>query len=146
MDVEKYMTSLQTVTECTVLKIPKAQFSRWLKTDIRALRYESKLMGEYMLEQARIVRAFLFLQGSDRLAMLLKNRYEKYAVNGILRMNSDRKELSDFTGLCMKTITRSVKKLKEEGFISKDGNDIVINQEQYGYLKEELAQILSDDE
>lgn len=146
MDDEKYRTSLQTVTDCTVLKIPRAQFNKWMKSDIRALRHESKLMGEYLLEQARSVRAFLFLQGSDRLSMLLVNRYEKYARDGILRLNGDRQELSDYTGLSVKTITRSVKKLKEEGLITKESNYITVNQEQYAHIKANLAKILSDDE
>ena len=146
MGLDKYRTSLQTITDCTVLKIPKAQFNKWMKSDIRALGHESKLMGEYLLEQARSVRAFLFLQGADRLAMLFTNRYEKYASNGILKINNDRQELSDFTGLSAKTITRSIKKLKEDGLVSREGNYIVLNKEQYIHLKENLSNILSDDE
>lgn len=146
MDMGKYRTSLQTVTDCIVLKIPKAKFNQWMKTDIQSLRYEAKLMGEYLLEQARNVRAFLFLQGQDRLAMLLINRYEKYAEQGVLRIRNDRQELSDFTGLSVKTITRSVKKLREEGLISKEGSNIVIGKEQYASLKENLMEVFSDDD
>lgn len=127
MGIETYKTSLQTVTDCIVVKIPKTQFDKWMQADIRSLRYEAKLMGEYLLEQARNVRAFLFLQGSDRLAMLLINRYEKYADGGVLRLNNDRQELSDFTGLSVKTITRSVKKLKEDGLLSRNGNYILVD-------------------
>ena len=143
MDMGKYRTSLQTVTDCIVLKIPKAKFNQWMKTDIQSLRYEAKLMGEYLLEQARNVRAFLFLQGQDRLAMLLINRYEKYAEQGVLRIRNDRQELSDFTGLSVKTITRSVKKLREEGLISKEGSNIVIGKEQYASLKENLMEVIN---
>ena len=145
MEIEKYRTSLQTVTDCLVLKIPSSQFNKWMKSDIRALRHESKLMGEYMLEQARNVRAFLFLQGADRLALLLKHRYDKYAVNGVLKINGDRKELSDYTGLSTRTIIRSVKKLMEDGMISAEGNQIVVNEKQYGLLVKELDRILSDE-
>ena len=145
MGDKRYRTSLQTVTDCTVLKLPKAQFDRWLKSDIRALRHESKLMGEYLLEQARNVRALLFLQGSDRLAMMLVNKYEMYAGKGVLTINGDRQELSDCTGLSVKTITRSVKKLCEEGLITKKGNDIIVNRKQYIQLKDCLAEVLSDD-
>ena len=145
MGDKRYRTSLQTVTDCTVLKLPKAQFDRWLKSDIRALRHESKLMGEYLLEQARNVRALLFLQGSDRLAMMLVNKYEMYAGKGVLTINGDRQELSDCTGLSVKTITRSVKKLCEEGLITKKGNDIIVTRKQYIQLKDCLAEVLSDD-
>lgn len=142
----RYRTSLQTVTDCTVLKVPKSKFDKWMKSDIRALRHESKLMGEYLLEQARNVRALLFLQGADRLAMMLVHKYEIYAGNkGILKINGDRQELSDCTGLSVKTITRSVKKLCQEELITKKGNDILVNKEQYERLKENLAEILSDE-
>ncbi len=146
MGMEKYQTSLQTVTECLVLKIPKSHFSKWMKSDIRALRHESKLMGEYLLEQARNVRAFLFLQGADRLTMLFTNRYEKYAVHGVLKLDNDRQELSDFTGLSIRTVTRSIKILKEQKLITKQGNYIVIDKEQYIRLKKNLSEILSEEE
>lgn len=145
MGLKEYQTSLQTITECTAIKIPKAQFAKWLETDITALRHEAKSMGEYLLEQARSVRAFMFLQGADRLTMLFTNRYKKFAVNGILRLNNDRQELSDYTGLSLKTITRSVKKLEEEGLLTKQGNRILINEEQYKRMKENLSQVLSED-
>ncbi len=145
MGLQKYQTSMQTVTDCTVLKIPRAQFARWMKTDILALRHESKLMGEYLLEQARSIRAFLFLQGADRLAMLITNRYRKFAVDGVLKLNNDRQELSDYTGLSVKTITRSVKKLEKEGVITKQRNRILVDHRQYIKMKENLSQILSEE-
>ena len=78
--------------------------------------------------------------------MLLTNRYEKYAENGILKLNADRQELSDFTGLSVRTISRSIKLLKEEKLITKKGNFFVIDSEQYAHLKEKLSLILSEDE
>ena len=75
---------------------------------------EARLMGEYLLEQTYKVRAFLFLQGADRLSMLLKTLYELDAPDGVLRLDNNRQELSDFTGLSVKTITRAVQKLLSE--------------------------------
>ena len=145
MDLDRYRSTLQTVTKCTMLKIPSVQFRKWMKTDIDALKQESKLMGEYLLEQARNSRAFLFLQGTDRLAFLLIKWYEKYAVDGVLRLRSDRQELADCTGLCVKTITRSMQKFEEMGLIKKEKRTVVIDREQYGRLKEQIAAILVED-
>ena len=39
MDLDVYRTTLQTVTKCHVLKIPKAKFEKWIKTDIEALKH-----------------------------------------------------------------------------------------------------------
>ncbi len=192
INLDKYQTTLQTATKCTVLKIPKEGFKKWLDSDIIALKQESRLMGEYLLEQARDSRMLLFLQGADRVAFLLMKRYRKYAHNvalkqesrlmgeylleqardsrmllflqgadrvafllmkryrkyahnGVLRMKGDRQDLSDFTGLCLKTISRSIKKFKENGMISMQGSYILINYEQYRRMKDMIADILAED-
>ncbi len=144
IDLDKYQTTLQTVTKCTVLKIPKEGFKKWLDSDIVALHQESRLMGEYLLEQARDSRMLLFLQGADRVAFLMMNQYRKYARNGVLRMKGDRQGLSDFTGLCVKTISRAIKKFKEEGLITTDGRNILINYEQYCRMEDRISEILAE--
>lgn len=88
----------------------------------------------------------MFLQGADRLAMLITNRYRKFAVDGVLKLNNDRQELSDYTGLSVKTITRSVKKLEKEGVITKQRNRILVDHRQYIKMKENLSQILSEED
>ena len=144
IDLDKYQTTLQTVTKCTVLKIPKEGFKKWLDSDITALQQESRLMGEYLLEQARDSRMLLFLQGADRVAFLLMKRYRKYAENGVMKMKGDRQELSDFTGLCVKTISRSIKKFKENGLITTQGSYILINYEQYCRMEKMISEILAE--
>lgn len=146
MDLDKYRTTLQTVTDCTILKIPVAKFEKWIKSDVSALQREARLMGGYLLQQGRDSRAYLFLQGSDRLAMLLVRRFEIYGKDGVLRMKGERQGLSDETGLCLKTINRSVKKFSEQGLVTKEGNQIVIEEEQYRKLKEIVDGIIEPDE
>ena len=46
MDLEYYMTTLHTVTDCTVVRLPREKFEKWLYSDIRALKQESKLVSE----------------------------------------------------------------------------------------------------
>ncbi len=145
MNLDRYRTTLETVTECTVLKIPGPRYQRWIKTDIEALKQEARLMGEYLLEQGRDSRAFLFLQGSDRLAMLFVKRYDAYAKDGVLRMKGDRQELSDATGLCVKTIDRALRKFRDAGLAVKEKGMIEVNQEQYIRLKEIVSNILEND-
>ena len=145
MGLDKYRTTMQTVNRCLVLKIPRAQFERWLATDIVALKNEARLVAEYLHEETRNSRAFLFLQGSDRVALLLVNRYEKYADGGILRMRGSRKELSDSTGLCLKTINRSMKKFCDDDMVTQEGRDLTINYQQYLKLKQIVTTILAED-
>lgn len=142
MDLDTYKTTLQTVTPCTFVKIPRDKFAEWLRTDIRALKQEAKVIGEYLLEQGRSSRAYLFLQGSDRLALLLMDMYQKYEKNGVLQINSTRQELSDSSGLCVKTVNRAVKKFEIDGWISRKGNKISINAEQYEKIQAFISEII----
>lgn len=135
MDLDKYMTTLRTVTDCTIVRLPRAKFEKWLYSDIQAMKQESKLVSEYLLKESRNSRLFLFLQGSDRLALLFVERYEKYNKNGLLHVKGNRQNLADETGLCLKSVSRGVKKFQEDNLISKEGNQIFINQEQYEGLK-----------
>lgn len=145
MDLDNYRTTLQTVTDCTVLKIPRSVFQRWMLSDIEALRIESKLIAEYLLEEARNSRAFLFLQGADRLALFFINCYGKYAENGVFSIKGNRKELSDSTGLCLKTINRAIKKFCEGGMLTQNGRELLIDRAQYLKLKELVSTILAEE-
>lgn len=135
MDIDTYKTTLRTVTDCTVVKISREKFKKWMYSDIRAMKYEAKMVGEYLLKEGRNSRLFLFLQGSDRLALLFIERYERYSKNGLLHVKGNRQNLADETGLCIKSISRGVKKFLDEGLITKEGNQILIDERQYGRLK-----------
>lgn len=135
MHQEYYRTTLETATPCTVIKIPKAKFEKWIDSDIKALRQEAEAIGNYLLEEVRNSRLNLFLKGTERLAILFLNYYDKYAKDGKLKVTQTRTELSENTGLCVKTINRSVKKFEEEKMIGRDGNKITINEAQYCRLK-----------
>lgn len=145
MDLKKYCTTLRTVTPCKVLKISRQKFEKWIKSDIKALCYEAKLMGNYLLEQGRVSRAYLFLQGANRLAMLLADRYERYAKEGIYHLKSKRQELSDATGLCIKTINRAIKRFTDEGIIGREKTTLVITRENYKRLKALVNEVIDTD-
>ena len=143
MDMKTYRTTLRTVTKCTVVKMSRANFEKWMSSDIHALKQEAKQIGNYLLEEGRKGRMMLFLQGADRLAMLLVERFERYAKNDILQVKGGQQGLSNSTGLCLKTINRAVKKLSEEGLIEKEGNKILVNRSQYERMKDMISKIVA---
>ena len=51
----------------------------------------------------------------------------------------------NFTGLSVKTITRAVQKLRRDGLVRKEGRVLVVNEEQYLRIKENLSQVLSEE-
>lgn len=62
MDYDLYRTTLRAMTNCTVVKISRVMFEKWMYSDIRAMKYEAKQVGEYLLEEGRNSRLFLFMQ------------------------------------------------------------------------------------
>lgn len=140
MELDTYRTTLRAVTDCTIVKISRAHFEKWMYSDIEALRHEAKLVGEYLNKEARHNRVLLFLEGADRLALLLVGRYEQYSRNGILQISESRQRLANESGLCVKSVNRGVKKFLENGMISKEGARITVSQAQYEALRDFLSQ------
>ena len=141
MDMSRYRTTLTTSTACDMVRIPRAEYERWLLADLEALKHESNLACEYLLEQARLSRAYLFLEGADRLAMLLMCKYEKYAKDGVYTARGKRQNLANEVGMSMKSITRSIKRLTDEGLITICNYSISVNEEQYLRLKDRINEI-----
>ena len=136
MEIPDYQTTLQTETECTIVKVPRAKFERWIYSDVEAFRLEVKLTSYSLLDEVRRNRLYLFLQGTDRISLLLVDLYEKHGKNGLLRLKESRQSIADETGICLKSVSRAVKKLTQDGLITKDGNQILVNERQYKQLKQ----------
>lgn len=145
LDMDTYCTTLRTVTKCTLVRMSRANFEKWMSSDIHALKTESGKVAQYLLEQSRKGRAMLFLQGTDRLAMLLVERFAKYARNDVLQVKGGQQGLSNSTGLCLKTINRSIKKMAAEGLVTKEGNKIFVDRQQYEKLQEIISRTVSLD-
>ena len=135
MDLDVYKTSLRTVTDSIAVKISRPMFEKGMYSDIKALKYESQQMGEYLLEQARNERIFLLMNGTDRLCLLLVNHYEQYQKKGVLCVKEGQKSLADKTGMCLKSINRAVKRLSEQGLIEKQGNKLLVGKQQCEEMK-----------
>lgn len=142
LDEEKYRTTLRTVTDCTFIKMSRKHFEKWLMSDINALKREAKLLTLNLLEESREDRLNIMAQGNDRLTLFLMRRYEVYNVSGILKMDYKRQEMADITGVSVKTVSRGMKYFEESGLITKSGNMIVINEEQYNLLKEKISDVI----
>lgn len=142
MKLPTFLTTLTTVTKCTIIKIPIEPYTRWLLSDVDALQLEAQLMGEYLLDQSRLARAYLFLQGADRLMYLLIRKYEKYGNDGVYHFHVNQQNLANETGLVVKTVSRALKKMEEEGMLSRSQKFLLINHEQYRRMKEYVDRLI----
>ena len=125
-----FMTTLVTTTPCTFLKWSRNNYEKWIWHDNNALKMEIASMGTYLLEQTRMNRLFLFLQGTDRILYIFAKHYEKAKVKDELCMVVSRQELAEQSGFSIKTVNRSIKTMEEDGFIERQGHKILITKEQ----------------
>ena len=140
--ISDYMTTLATTTPCTFLIISRKNYEKWIWDDKNALQMDIASMGAYLLEQTRVNRLFLFLQGTDRIIYMFAKSYEKSKSCGDYNLDMSRQELAERSGFSIKTVNRSVKKMEEDGFISRKGHKIIISKKQYQMMKEYLDDIL----
>lgn len=137
-----YMTTLMTVTDCTLIKISKRNYEKWIWDDKNALSMEIESTGRMTLEQNLEGRVFLFLQGTDRIVYFFARNYERENTDKTVTFEISRQEIAERSGFSVKTVNRAIKKMEEDGYISKKGHKIIITNEQYKMMREYLDPIV----
>lgn len=135
MDKDKYITSLKTMTECKFLRISRHHFEKWLMSDVSILMSQTKKMLYRLNEQGEKERIFLFLQGIERIYYIFIRLYEMYGSNGTCSIKYTKEEIANYSGVNIRTVTRVLRKLANENYITKDGRRIVITEVQYTQFK-----------
>ena len=139
-----YMTTIMTVTDCTMLVMSKKNYERWIWDDKNALQMEIISTGNMLLDQNRTGRIFLFLQGMDRIIYFFVRNYNQQKQDNMAIFDISRQEIAERSGFSVKTVNRAVKKMEEEGYITKKGHKIIISEEQYLKMKSYLAPIVEE--
>ena len=142
LKLDEYKTTLSTVTQCTFLVLSRSNYERWLWEDKNVLQMEVESTGGNLLEQNRIGRVLMFLQGMDRVIYLFLKNYEQAQPEEDYVLGLGRLEIAERCGFSVKTVNRAIKKMEEDGFISKEGHKIKISKEQYGMMKDYLDLIV----
>ncbi len=63
MDMKTYRTTLRTVTRCTVVKMSRANFEKWMSADIHALKQEAKQVANYLWRREEKDGLYYFFKG-----------------------------------------------------------------------------------
>lgn len=141
-----HMTTLVTSTPCTLFSIPRPVYENWIWEDTNALRAEAQSMRSYLVERTRESRVMILLNGAERLIYVLVKECKKAGQLQEYNLPINRQDLADKCGFSVKTVNRSLKKLEEEGMLSKNGHKIRISQSQYVAMKEYLDLVSGLDE
>ena len=140
VECEQYQTTLITETPCQFITVAKDKFAKWMREDANAQWFHSNKMINYLLAECRRERAYLFLQGTDRVYLFFEFLYERCGCPEICASKITRQQISDETGLSVKTINRALSKMAEEELITIKGRQILLSRGQYEELKERTAE------
>ena len=138
-----YMTNIITVTPCTLASLPRNVFENWIFADLDALRRETRNMRQVLLEISRENRMLLLLSGMERLIYLLVKKCRSRGECREYILSVNRQELAEQCGTSVKTVNRSMKRLEDSGFLTREGHKLKITQRQYAAMQEYLALILN---
>ena len=137
-DIDTFNATLVTASPCTMITLPLAAYIKWIEQDINAMRIDASTTTNQLLYEIRRERIYIFVQGTDRLTYFLLLYYKQFAIQGACQINLTRQELSDSTGLSIRTVNRGITALLEQGCLLKSGSQLVIKKQQYERLQELL--------
>lgn len=144
LNMERYGTSLVTMTGCTFLVLDMELYRRWIEQDNRAMQMQFRNLLKLFFEQGRKERLLSFLQGRERLFLIFMEEYEVCRDSGgKCRIEWTQNRMAACSGLSVRTINRAVKQMSEDGFITYRRGSIQIKEEQYLKMKEYLGQIIA---
>lgn len=132
--VPNYKVTLLTATSCRFIVMSVKNYLNWICNDSEAMLLRVNAILRRTLEDLKDDRAYLFLDGVNRLIIYITKYYKKYAKDKICVMEIKRQQIADETGFSVKTVNRSIKKLLDNGLITMDKRKIVISEKQYGEL------------
>lgn len=133
-DIGEYRASLVTETKCYFITVSPEYYMDLLRKNPEYALKRLSSISKKTLNDERIYRSYLRIQGIDRLKLYLIKQYEVDKSQREFILSKSRQDIAEETGYSIRTVNRIIKQLKEEGFISVVGNKIKISRDQYDHM------------
>jgi len=133
----KTSVTIETITESIIMYIPRKDFEEWIKKDIHFLTLVSQKVALKLYRSSSNRGAKLFYPPHFLLLdyLLQFAQKEKIQKDRTIIIKKTREELYEEIGVSVKTINRTIPKLKEDGVISIVKGKISMSYEQYKLAK-----------
>ena len=135
-----YSSTLQTTTECIILKMPKSDFKNWINIDQKFTLEVLHLVSKSMYEQSLKTGEVLAYPAICILTNYLINVFENEDKD-VVFLEKTREEIASILGFSVRTINRNLKELKDENLITVNRKGISITKEQFDKLINKLESI-----
>ena len=140
--------TIETITESLIMYIPRADFEEWIKKDIHFLRLVAQKVAMKLYRSSSNRGAKLFYPPHFLLLdYLIQYAQQRQIQKGeVIIVKKTRQELYEEIGVSVKTLNRTIPKLKQDEVISIIKGKISMSYEQYRlakktikfYIKEEV--------
>lgn len=135
-----YLINIIAKTNATLISIDSADFINWMNCDIQALNIICRYLAVKVANELKSNREYLFLNSYDRLLLYLYRYASKNQGSRTFTIYKTQNEIADQIGFSVKTISRTMNRLVNDGMITSARNTIKITPEQYNLIKNALEE------
>lgn len=136
-----YGVTVRAASTCSLLKLSSTSYLKWIKHDENALYLRLNHILTTLSSERKMDRSYIFMDSKERLVSYLVNLYDsKKNKNGSFKVPRTQGELADKIGANVRSVQRSIAALEKAGLISLENGKIVISEEQYLLLREQIKE------
>lgn len=127
--------TIEAITDCVVIQISLEDFFEWIKSDNNFLLMISKRVANKLYNSSYTKGVELFYPAIHLMLDLLINSVKKDVKSKRkIRIDLTREQISEKLGVTIRTINRTIKRLKDENLITINKGKIQIDNIQYEQL------------
>lgn len=132
--------TLETITECVAVTMPRSDFEQWITEDIEFLRLVSQRIAFKLYRSSYNRGAKLFYPPNFLLLDYLIRYAKEEGISEKKRIlvKKTRQQLYEELGITIKTINRTIHKLKDDGLVGIEKGKMTMDLEQYERGKKEI--------
>lgn len=138
---EQYIATITCLTKVTAVRIDSSLVYQLIMSDISLLRRCSVLLAEDLYRRSGNDGIFYQYKGIDRVRYYLIKYYEDNTTTGVtdsVYINDNYKDIASQIGVSIRTLGRSIRRLKERNEISSFNRKLTMSKQQYTKMKRSI--------
>lgn len=137
---EQYVATIITMTEVTAVRIEAAVIYDLIMSDMGLMRRCITLLAEDLYMRSGNDGILFYLEGVDKVRFYLVHYYNTHKTeDGAVRVDREYQEIASQIGVSIRTVGRSLKKLKDAGEIRSVNKKVVLTEEMYHKLLKNIC-------
>lgn len=139
--LKSFQASLIAEKDCVFLNLPLEAYINFLKANPDILFERSRKIVKRTLDEARDNRIYLRMEAIDRVQLYFINQYRNHSQADKCVLQVTREQIANETGYSVKTINRTIQRLRDQGLLQTLGHRIIIGKDQYLSMMEEVEKL-----